>query len=164
MRMLGLGLAAVLGLSACSDDGPVVERAGPSAPPPAPTTLAGVDLNQPIRALGTEPFWGLDLTGRDMVLTGVDRPELRAPQPKPQVQGTIAVYEADAAAGRGLKVTLTATECSDGISDRFYPLSAIVEVGDQTLTGCAATTAAVTRAAETGPVEAPTPPAVQPAG
>ena len=48
---------------------------------------------------------------------------------------------------------LIATECSDGMSDRTYPLTAKVEIGDETLTGCAAATAAIERAGESGRVE-----------
>ena len=38
----------------------------------------------------------------------------------------------------GLVLTLIATECSDGMSDRVYPLTAKVEIGDDEVTGCAA--------------------------
>ena len=40
-------------------------------------------------------------------------------------------------------MTLIATECSDGMSDRVYPLTARVEIGDDTLTGCAASKSAI---------------------
>ena len=52
-----------------------------------------------------------------------------------------------------VKVMLTATECSDGMSDRTYPLTARVEIGGETLNGCAATAAALDRAGESGRVE-----------
>ena len=39
---------------------------------------------------------------------------------------------------KALNVVLIATECSDGMSDRTYPLTAKVEIGDDELTGCAA--------------------------
>ena len=29
---------------------------------PAPTMVGGVDLSQPLRAIGTEPFWGVEIT------------------------------------------------------------------------------------------------------
>jgi uncharacterized membrane protein len=38
------------------------------------------------------------------------------------------------------------------MSDRTYPLTAMVKVGDQDLTGCAASTAAVMSTGESGPV------------
>lgn len=152
MRLVILGLLPALALAACSQEGePDSAAATPAAPPPV---LGGVNLGQPIRALGTEPFWGVDLTGRELVYAGVDRPEQRAPQPEPVVQGTTATYEATTGAGQTIRVMLAATECSDGMSDRTYPLSAIVKIGDETLTGCAASTAAIMSAGESGSLDA----------
>lgn len=122
------------------------------APPPAPAesapVLAGVDLKQPVRALGTEPFWAVDLTGDQMVFSGPDRETVRTAQPGAVMRGTTATFD-----GQGLKVVLTATECSDGMSDRTYPLVAQVTVGDDKLIGCAASTSALATAGEQGPVQ-----------
>ncbi len=140
---------AVLALVACS---PAEEPAPPpEAPEPAPV-LGGVDLAKPVRALGTEPFWSVELTGTEMVYTTPEPPEQRAPQPNPVVQGTTATWETETADGTALKVTLVATECSDGMSDRTYPLTAMVKLGERELTGCAASTAAVMSVGESGPV------------
>ena len=142
-------------LAACSPE-PEVKRGPPEAPvPAAPTTpmLAGVDLNQPLRLLGTEPFWGVQVTRDALVYSGVDRPEQRAPNPGPTVTGTVATWDVTTDKGAQLKVMLTATECSDGMSDRTYPLTARVELGGETLNGCAATVAALDRAGESGRVE-----------
>ncbi len=144
---------AVLGLAACS---PSEELDRPDQPPvpseqPAPV-LGGVDLGQPVRALGTEPFWSVDLTGTGMIYTAAEPPGQTAPQPDPVVQGTTATYEAETADGTALRVTLIATECSDGMSDRTYPLTAMVKVGDLDLNGCAASTAAIMSVGESGPV------------
>lgn len=140
---------AVLALAACS-------RAEDPAPPPEalvpPPVMAGVDLANPVRAQGTEPFWSVELTGTEMVYTTPEPPEQRAPQPHPVVQGTTATYDTETADGTALKVILIATECSDGMSDRTYPLTALVKVGDQDLTGCAASSAATPSTGENGPV------------
>ncbi len=101
--------------------------------PPAPVSgpgpvLAGVDLAEPVRALGTEPFWGIDLTGSQMVYSGIDGLEQRARQPRPVIKGTTASFEAETATGTIIHVTLIATECSDGMSDLTYPLTAIVRI------------------------------------
>lgn len=141
---------AVLVLAACSPSEEPVQPDTPSDEP-APV-LGGVDLARPVRALGTEPFWSMDLNGTELVYTAAEPPEQRAPQPNPVVQGTTATWEAETADGTDLRVTLIATECSDGMSDRTYPLTAMVKVGDRDLTGCAASTAAVMSAGESGPV------------
>ena len=148
MRALVPTIVALLVLTACS---PAAEA--PEAPDPAPErapVLAGVDLTQPLRALGNEPFWAVELRGTEMVYSGVDRPEQRAPQGAPVIRGTMAVWEATTTAGTPLSVTLTATECSDGMSSRTYPLTALVKVGEETLTGCAATVSAIMSTGESG--------------
>ncbi|MGZ9100675.1 MAG: COG3650 family protein [Brevundimonas sp.] len=150
MRIAVAALSLVI-LSACSQEVEAPEPAPAPAPEPAPV-LAGVDLGRPVRALGTEPFWGVDLTGTELVYAGADRPEQRAPQPRPLIQGTTATFEAVTSAGTSISVMLAATECSDGMSDRTYPLSAVVRVGDETLTGCAASVAAIMTTGESGPV------------
>lgn len=154
MRLIALpAVASALLLAACNpsaDEG----EASP-APPAPPAVLAGVNLTEPVRVAGTEPFWAVDLTGTELVYGGPDRPEQRAPQPKAVVQGTVATFAATTSAGTPLSITLAATECSDGMSDRVYPLTAIVKIGEETLNGCAASTVAVMNAGESGPVVAP---------
>ncbi|HZW16834.1 MAG TPA: hypothetical protein VFF66_11360 [Brevundimonas sp.] len=152
MRALALTAlaSALVVLAACS---PPAEA--PAAPEPAPEpapVLAGVDLTQPLRAVGNEPFWAVELTGSELVYSGVDRPEQRAPQGEPVLQGTMAVWEATTTAGTPLSVTLTATECSDGMTSRTYPLTALVRVGEEMLTGCAATVSAIMSTGESGRV------------
>lgn len=151
MRLLAAALSS-LALAACSPSGDAEVETAEAVPPPM---LAGVNLNQPVRALGTEPFWSLELNGTDMLYTSPEPSELRAPQPAATVQGSVVIYEAATAQGLPMKVTLTATECSDGMSDRTYPLTAIVEMGERTLTGCAASSAAIMSTGESGPVAEP---------
>ena len=146
---------AVLALAACS---PAEEPAPPPAQPEPAPVLAGVDLAVPVRALGTEPFWSVELTGTEMVYSAPEPPELRAPQPRPLVQGTTATWETETADGTAFRVTLVATECSDGMSDRTYPLTAMVKVGERELTGCAASSAAIMSGGESGPVVDPAQP------
>lgn len=157
MRALALtAAAAILTLSACSPPAEAPKEPDP-APAPAPV-LAGVDLTQPLRVGGNEPFWAVELTGSEMVYSGVDRPEQRAPQNPPVVQGTMATWESTTGAGNPLKVTLTATDCSDGMSNRTYPLTAMVQIGEETLMGCASTASAHRSTGESGRVvDAPQP-------
>ena len=156
-------LAALAALAACSP--PAEAPKEPDPVPQAPPVLAGVDLTRPLRALGTEPFWAVELTGSELVYSGVDRPEQRAPQGQPTMQGTMAIWEATTAAGNPLKVTLTATDCSDGMSSRTYPLTATVQIGEETLMGCAATVSAIMSTGESGRVvDGAQPEAAQPAG
>ena len=126
------------GLAACSE--PTVKRSEPAAAPAPAAVLGGIDLTQPIHALGTEPFWSLDITPSAITYTSPNGPPRTAANPGPVMQGTIATWT-----GTGdtpMTVTLIATECSDGMSDRTYPLTAQVEMGGTKLSGCADTQAA----------------------
>ncbi|WP_298100239.1 hypothetical protein [Brevundimonas sp.] len=148
MRRLYAALSLLV-LAGCSP----AEAPAPSPGPPAPAVvLGGVELAGPLRAIGTEPFWSVELTGTEMVYTSTEPPGQRARQPEPVVRGTTATWAAETADGTAFKVTLIATECSDGMSDRTYPLTAMVTVGDRALTGCAASAAAITSSGESGPV------------
>ena len=86
---------------------------------------------------GNEPFWAVDITPQQLKYYGPDRPEQTASNPGPVVQGTTAVFTAMTSQNNALVVTLIDTDCSDGMSDRVYPLTAKVEIGGETLNGCA---------------------------
>jgi uncharacterized membrane protein len=148
MRRLYAALS-VLVLAGCSP----AEAPAPSPKLTAPAAvLGGVELAGPLRAIGTEPDWSVDLMGTEMVYTSPEPPGQRARQPEPVIQGTTATWAGETADGATFKVTLVATECSDGMSERTYPLTAMVTVGERALTGCAASTAAITSSGESGPV------------
>lgn len=151
VSLFAVALPALV-LAACSQP----QSAPKSEPQPPPTrTLGGVDLTEPVRALGTEPGWVLNLNATEMVFEGMDRTMQQARRPEPLVHGTTATYTTATNTGYPMVLTLIATDCSDGMSDRTYPLVARLELGPETLTGCAASTAAITTAGESGRVESP---------
>lgn len=149
LAILFAAAATLTTLAACSQ--PTAEKA-PAAPAEA-RTLAKVDLDQPLRVLGTEPFWAVEITPAGLTYSGVGRPEQKAANPGPALQGTVAVWTTQTEARTPLVVTLMATDCSDGMSDRTYPLTAKVEIGGESLTGCAASISAIEKAGESGRVE-----------
>jgi len=148
MRLLVLAAAATLSLAACNQQ-PAEPAPAPTepAPPPAPPKpeINAVDLTQDLRALGTEPFWAVEITKAGLKTSGVDKPERTAPNAGPVMSEGAAVWTATTSDGQPLKVTLTAGPCSDGMSDRTYPLTAAVELAGESLKGCAATVAALDR-------------------
>lgn len=148
MRLV-LAAASVLALVAC---GPAEQPAPPAEPappvepaPPATPELNGVDLTKDLRAVGTEPFWAVEITAPELKFSGADLPERTARNNGPVVEGAQAVWTAAADDGSMLSVTLTPGPCSDGMSDRTYPLTARVQLGPQTYNGCAATVEALER-------------------
>ena len=139
MRLILPVLIAGVALAGCYDRKEVKPKT--AAEPQAAAVLGGVDLGQPVRALGTEPFWSVEITPDALIYTRVDQPTQRAPNRGATVQGTVATFASSTDLNQALNVTLIATECSDGMSDRTYPLTARVELGDQSFNGCAASQA-----------------------
>lgn len=138
MRRLIPAAAALsaLSLAACE---PAENGGGLPPGQPSPTVeLGGVDLAGDVNLLGTEPFWGVEMTGGRIRIAGVDRPEMTAPRTSPAVQGTTATWTTTTDDGQPLVITVMDTDCSDGMSDRTYPLTARVQIGMETLNGCGA--------------------------
>jgi len=113
------------------------------APPDTDIILGGVELSQPLRALGTEPFWGVEITPDELVYSGVDRPEIQMANPGPSFQDGNIVIAAKDSGGEAFTITLREAQCSDGMSERVYPLEAEVLYKGETLKGCANSQAAL---------------------
>lgn len=87
----------------------------------------------PYRALGTEPFWSLEIDG--------DRLTLKRPDHKPLIvraeeRSTVIGRRYDAPA---MRVDVRAMWCSDGMSDNHYPDTVRVVIGHSVLKGCGGT-------------------------
>lgn len=129
------------------------QKATAAKPEIAPLKIGEVSLNGPVRALGTEPFWSVDLAASGITFSRIDQQPVTGASVEPKVTGNMAVWETTLPDQRLLSVTMTGTDCSDGMSDRVYPLAALVKIGEETLQGCAATLEALERASESGRVE-----------
>lgn len=155
-RRTAIGLL-VLALAACQPavepralDSQTATGEAPEAKPALPAGHAivgglevGVELSQPLRALGTEPFWGVDIEFDELVFSGVDRPEARMANPAPSFQDGNFVIAARDTDGQTFTLTMREVQCSDGMSDRVYPLEAEVHYKGETLKGCANSKAAL---------------------
>ena len=106
------------------------------------TTLAGcatvpsgpVEGAAAYRALGTEPFWSLELNGREMVFTEANAPGVRIVGPQPRAIHGFAgnIYQ-----GRRINLNIVhGQRCSDGMSDRVYPDKVQVRVDGRSFEGC----------------------------
>jgi uncharacterized membrane protein len=122
-------------LLACRDAPPRPADSGSVATVPS---LAGVDTSEPLRALGTEPFWALDIDSTGFrFTTPEDAAGTRFPPNAPSpVAGdtTLWLAKTDLSA---LHVRIWPEACSDGMSDRTYPYTALVRVGVTSYRGCA---------------------------
>ncbi len=116
---LTLGAALAL-LSACAtvmpDDG-----------------LGGVPGGEAYLALGTEPFWALEITRGRLNFRGLDMPSIVVPNPGEGKSGPDRTYVTHAIA-----VRIVAGACSDGMSDRLYSERVAVRIGNGPvhLNGC----------------------------
>jgi uncharacterized membrane protein len=81
---------------------------------------------------GTEPFWGLEIGRKTMLLdiASADR-KVRAPTPKPKVTRTGATY-----ANKTMTVRIRHEGCNDGMSETYNADTVEVRVDDLHLRGC----------------------------
>ncbi|HET9640517.1 MAG TPA: hypothetical protein VFP12_15060 [Allosphingosinicella sp.] len=129
-------------------DAPAAEAGGNSAAAsvPAASTSASPCLVQDgkpvaapaLRAIGTEPFWGADIQGRCVTYS------------HPEDQKGTRIWTrftpgpgggtwSGSLGGRRFELRIRPEAgCSDGMSDRRYPLAAELLVGGERRTGCAA--------------------------
>jgi uncharacterized membrane protein len=128
-------LLAALLLTAC---GPK-----PAPPPPAAVApkLAASDFSQDMTARGNEPFWALKMKGTTFTLVRPGETDVVFEAPGATIVPGMAKWTATSADGQTLGVTLYVSDCSDGMSDLKYPMSAELTLVRQTLSGCAAKTA-----------------------
>lgn len=130
MRHL-LALAAAIALCACSPSPEAEKSIAPANPPPAPPATPDAFAGD-INALGTEPFWAVEVRETTLKLSRPGETDFVAPNPQPKVEGDKASWS-----GNGLTLTLTEAPCSDGMSDRTYPWTAQAVYAGATLSGCA---------------------------
>lgn len=95
----------------------------------------GIGPEEVIRFTGTEPFWGGEAAGSELTYTTMEDPEGQV----------IAIQRFAGNHGLGLSgslddaafdMTVTPGECSDGMSDRTYPLTVTLSLGGEIREGC----------------------------
>lgn len=142
-RLAILSGVAVLALMGCK---PAIPSPAPrsleeTAPPPSSqdTAVAPVsDFSGDFDLVGTEPFWNLKLRGgTDLILTRPDSDTVVAHAAGAEMQAGKAIWRAKAESGAPLTATIRVGECSDGMSDRSYAMSAEIEIEGRIYVGCA---------------------------
>jgi uncharacterized membrane protein len=91
-----------------------------------------------LKAIGTEPFWGAEIRGRCVTYSTPEQPGGTRVWTRWTGTGEIGRWTG---ALNGSPFTLTTRaepNCSDGMSDRRYPLAVELQVGREVRTGCAA--------------------------
>ncbi|WP_300974190.1 META domain-containing protein [Sphingomonas sp. LHG3406-1] len=108
-----------------------------TVPPAGPPAMPGSTY----KAVGTEPFWALELNGRDMVFSEANAPGMRIVEPQPQ---PIHGFAGDIYQGRRINLNIVRGQrCSDGMSDRVYADKVQVRVDGRSFEGCGGETPAM---------------------
>jgi uncharacterized membrane protein len=114
------------------------KRIAAPAPTPSPSPCHVQDGRRlaiaPLRALGTEPFWGAIIDGRCVTYSTPDDPAGERVWTRVSPSGDTFV---GALGGRPFRLMISRGWCSDGMSDREYPMRASLAVGAEERTGCA---------------------------
>lgn len=134
MRRSCLSLAGVLVLAECIEPPPV----GSVAKDNACRVQDGKALSvAPLRAVGTEPFWGARIEGRCVTYSHIDDQQGSRVLAQFQQVGADMIWSGTL---RGQPFELRARPmpgCSDGMSDKLYPLAVALKVDGKQRTGCA---------------------------
>lgn len=102
----------------------------------------GISEAASISAAGTEPFWSLSI---DPVADGYKATYATPEQsegvkfPLTRFAGNNGLGFSGEADGQSVSLALTPGECSDMMSERIYPYTATLAMGELTLFGCAYT-------------------------
>jgi uncharacterized membrane protein len=138
--------APLLLLCACGKDepddvGPNVTEKIVTPAARASIRLGSVDLSKPIRGIGTEPYWILDIAPGDISYTdfGVADPQPAPWYPvAPVVSGRGASYKTQTAKGEPVTIALMLEPCTGtGESEHEEPLAIDLTIGSKTYHGCA---------------------------
>ena len=114
---------------------------GPEGPEGTTTDAPGeafaqIAPDETARFTGTEPFWGGQVAGGSLTYSTVEDPDgttiavERTRIAEPVVAG-------EALDGTSFDMAITPGECSDGMSDRTYPFTVTLRIGEEQRTGCA---------------------------
>ncbi len=107
------------------------------------TATAGASTVPVLSCFGTEPFWGISTDAKGVLSFNNPRSDEIKVYPKTELKkasGTPELYafqiEAHNQAKSTLKLNVVRNECNDGMSDKIYTYTALVDVDGDLLMGC----------------------------
>lgn len=95
----------------------------------------GIAADEVIRFTGTEPFWGGEAAASQLVYTTPENPggEVIAVR---RFAGNHGLGLSGQLGQNAFDMTVTPGKCSDGMSDRSYPLTVTLSIGGEIREGC----------------------------
>jgi len=140
MRFPPIAPPAVLALvlAACSPAAQDAQPGGNNLPGEAGSTEAYDDIaeDETLRLIGTEPFWGGTVGSGRLTYTTPDNPDGDTIAVE-RFAGRGGISFSGVLGGEDLEMTVTPIACSDSMSDRTYPFTVTLKIGDETREGCA---------------------------
>lgn len=98
--------------------------------------FSGIAETERVRATGTEPFWNAEIAGAELTYTTPKDMDGTAVSVS-RFAGNSGVSFTGTLAGESLDLVVTEGECSDGMSDRRFPFTATLRIGEEQRSGCA---------------------------
>ena len=127
--MIRIAPATALLLAACQSAGEA-ER--------STEAYSGIGAGETVEFTGTEPFWGGETDGKQLTYStpeNIDGTTIAVER----FAGNSGVSYSGTLDGQAFDMTVTEGACSDGMSDRTYPFTVTLRIGDETRYGCAHT-------------------------
>lgn len=97
--------------------------------------FAAIGEGEVVHLLGTEPFWGGEISGGTMHWSTPEDPDGESVAVI-RFAGRGGLSFSGELQGRQFDLTITPASCADGMSDRDYPFTVTVQWGDEQLQGC----------------------------
>ncbi|WFL76249.1 hypothetical protein P7228_09580 [Altererythrobacter arenosus] len=132
-RLIILAPIACFLASACTSEESATAEADSISEDTA--AYSGISADEAVTLVGTEPFWGAEITGEDLRWTTPENIEGVTIQVA-RFAGNNGLGYSGELEGEAMQIAVTPGECSDGMSDRTYPFTATITIGDRQLTGC----------------------------
>ena len=100
----------------------------------------GITVDEVLYFGGTEPFWGGQVSGERLTYTTPEDQDGQAIMVK-RFAGLGGLSFSGEMGGEGFDMAVTPGECSDGMSDRTYPFTITLRLGEDVRNGCGHTDA-----------------------
>ena len=112
-------------------------QSGEGAPASGPTeAFSAIEPSEIIYLTGTEPFWGGEVKGEQALYTTPENQDGSRFEVT-RFAGNNGLALTGLIDDRNFDLTVTPGECSDGMSDRTYPYTATLRIGEEQREGCA---------------------------
>ena len=128
VRLVVSQAAILLALSGCQP------RTENGQSPTAPRSEA-IGPDETIRLVGTEPFWGGTISAGRLIYTTPENPSGESVGVQ-RFAGLNGLGFSGRLGQQPIDIVVTEAACSDGMSDRRYPFSIILQIGDEQRRGC----------------------------